>query len=37
MYIAVCDDQAQELENLIHLLHLWQDDHNAAYTTIRGA
>ena len=39
MYIAVCDDQAQELENLINLLHIWQEEHNATlrYKTFRNA
>lgn len=39
MYIAVCDDQAQELENLIDLLHIWQEEHNTTlrYKTFRNA
>ena len=39
MYIAICDDQAQELENLINLLHIWQEDHNTVlrYKTFRNA
>lgn len=39
MYIALCDDQAQELEHLIHLLHIWQDDHSTPlrYQTFHNA
>lgn len=32
MYIAVCDDQIEELELLTHLLHVWQEEHK---TTLR--
>lgn len=32
MYIAVCDDQIEELEALTNLLHIWQEDHK---TTLR--
>lgn len=28
MYLAVCDDQIQELEHLIHLLQVYQTEHN---------
>lgn len=39
MYIAVCDDQAQELEHLINLLHIWQSDTNSKlqYQTFHNA
>ena len=26
MYIALCDDQIEQLDNLVHLFQLWQDD-----------
>lgn len=32
MYIAVCDDQIEELEILTNLLHVWQEEHK---TTLR--
>lgn len=32
MYIAVCDDQIEELEVLTNLLHIWQEEHK---TTLR--
>lgn len=32
MYIAVCDDQIEELEVLTNLLHVWQEEHK---TTLR--
>jgi len=32
MYIAVCDDQAAELETLTNLLHIWQEERK---TTLR--
>ena len=32
MYIAVCDDQIEELDVLTNLLHVWQEDHK---TTLR--
>ena len=39
MYIAVCDDQAEELEALTNLLHIWQAEHKTAlrYKTFRNA
>lgn len=39
MYIAVCDDQSEELERLINLLHIWQKEHNTTlrYKTFRNA
>lgn len=39
MYIAVCDDQAEELEALTNLLHIWQVEHKTAlrYKTFRNA
>ena len=39
MYIAVCDDQAEELEALTNLLHIWQEEHKTAlrYKTFRSA
>ena len=39
MYIAVCDDQAKELENLTNLLHIWQEEHQTAlrYETFQNA
>lgn len=39
MYIAVCDDQTSELDNLINLLHSWQkNNHNTLqYKTFRNA
>lgn len=39
MYIAVCDDQAEELEALSALLRVWQEEHKATlrYQTFRSA
>ena len=39
MYIEVCDDQAEELEALTNLLHIWQEEHKTAlrYKTFRSA
>lgn len=39
MYIAVCDDQAEELEALTNLLHIWQEEHKTTlrYKTFRNA
>lgn len=39
MYIAVCDDQATELDNLINLLHSWQKNNRNTlqYKTFRNA
>ena len=39
MYLAVCDDQIEELEVLTHLLHIWQEEHQTAvrYQTFRNA
>ena len=39
MYIAVCDDQIEELEVLTHLLQIWQEEHQTAvrYQTFRNA
>ena len=28
MYIAICDDQAEELTALTELLHTWETEHN---------
>ena len=32
MYIAICDDQINELERVVNLLHMWEKEHN---TTLR--
>ena len=32
MYIAICDDQINELERIVNLLHIWEKEHN---TTLR--
>ena len=39
MYIAVCDDQIEELEVLTNLLHVWQEEHKTTlrYQTFRNA
>ena len=39
MYIAVCDDQEEELELLVNLLHLWQMEHSSPlrFKTFRSA
>lgn len=39
MYIAICDDQIEELENLTGLLQRWQEAHNCPlhYRTFRSA
>lgn len=38
MYIAICDDQATELDNLINLLNLWQKENTTLqYKTFRNA
>jgi len=39
VYIAICDDQVSELENLINLLHIWQEEHHTTlrYKTFRNA
>ena len=39
MYIAVCDDQIEELEVLTNLLHIWQEEHKTTlrYQTFRNA
>lgn len=39
MYIAVCDDQSNELDNIIHLLNLWQAQQNVTlqYKAFRSA
>lgn len=39
MYLAVCDDQIQELESLTALLHIWQEEHNTVlrYKTFHDA
>ena len=39
MYIAVCDDQADELEVLTSLLHVWQEEHKTPlrYKAFRNA
>lgn len=39
MYIAVCDDQAHDLERIVNLLQIWQKDHNTAlqYQTFQTA
>lgn len=39
MYIAICDDHAPEIENLINLLNTWQAEnhHTLQYQTFRNA
>ena len=39
MYIAVCDDQASELEAIVSLLNVWQEEHGTAlrYKTFQSA
>lgn len=39
MYIAVCDDQAEELQVLANLLHIWQEEQKTSlrYKTFRNA
>lgn len=39
MYLAVCDDQAEELESLTNLLRFWQEEHKTAlrYQAFRSA
>ena len=39
MYIAVCDDQIEELEVLTNLLHIWQEEHKNTlrYRAFRNA
>lgn len=39
MYIAACDDQVQELEHLVKLLHIWQEAHDTVleYKTFHNA
>lgn len=39
MYIAICDDQIEELEALTNLLHIWQEEHKTTlrYKTFRNA
>lgn len=39
MYIAVCDDQAEELDVLVNLLHQWQDEQHIPlrFKTFRSA
>lgn len=32
MHIAICDDQINELERVVNLLHIWEEEHN---TTLR--
>ena len=39
MYIAICDDQVNELEHIIKLLNMWQEAHGVTlrYMTFRNA
>ena len=39
MYIAVCDDQLEELDTLVNLLQHWQNEHRSAlrFQTFRSA
>ena len=39
MYIALCDDQSEQLENLVHLFQLWQEDRHFSlrYKTFQSA
>ena len=39
MYIAICDDQAEELDALTNLLHIWQEKRNTTlrYKSFRNA
>jgi hypothetical protein len=32
MHITICDDQINELERVVNLLHMWEKEHN---TTLR--
>ena len=39
MYIALCDDQTEQLNNLVQLFQLWQDDRRFSlrYKTFQNA